>query len=119
MVSRCTLPEPSIVVSRRSAAKLSYKQAQSVLDGQAAGFEVQPEHNVVDFANDIKIVHDLAKQLRERRYQTGCIRTESLKLTFQLDENGMPADCVQYEHSEANHLVEEVCRIHAIAMHGD
>lgn len=91
----------------RSAAKLSYKQAQSVLDGQAAGFEVQPEHNVVDFVNDIKIVHDLAKQLRERRYQTGCIRTESLKLTFQLDENGMPADCVQYEHSEANHLVEE------------
>lgn len=54
------------------------------------------------------MLNDIAQQLRTRRYDSGCIRTESLKLTFKLDENGLPVDCAPYERGNAHHLVEEV-----------
>ena len=68
----------------RSAAKLSYTDAQNVIDGKPLGeVPVIPEHNAADIAHDIKILDDLAKQLRERRFQNGAIGSESLDLKFQ------------------------------------
>lgn len=69
---------------------------------------VIPEHNASDVAHDIKVLHDIATQLRARRFQNGCVKTHSLRLTFKLDDNGMPIDCGQYQRSEANNLIEEV-----------
>ncbi|KAH9844292.1 RNB-domain-containing protein [Rhodofomes roseus] len=91
----------------KSSAKLSYQNAAAMLEGQTPEFERAPEQNVSDYVQDLKVLNDLAHQLRERRYKDGCIRTESLKLTFKLDENGMPVDCAQYQRGDAHHLVEE------------
>lgn len=93
----------------KSATKLSYSKVQSVIDGKTLGdVPVIPEHNAADIAHDIKILDDLAKQLRERRVQAGSITSESEKVTFTLDEDGLPIDCGAYERSEAHNLIEEV-----------
>ncbi|CAL1700717.1 unnamed protein product [Somion occarium] len=92
----------------KSATKLSYPDVQAVIEGKTLGaVVVTPEHEAADIAHDIKILDDLAKQLRERRFQNGCLTSESRSITFKLDENGNPIDCSPYERTEANDLVEE------------
>ncbi|KZT12467.1 RNB-domain-containing protein [Laetiporus sulphureus 93-53] len=100
----------------KSAAKLSYQDAQAMIDGQSVDIKTESEHSIRDIAQDIQILHDIAKQLRTRRYQSSCIRTESLRLSFKLDDNGMPVDCWQYERHEAHHLVEEFMLLTNIAV---
>ena len=86
-----------------------------MIEGKTLGdVPVTPEHNAADIAHDIKILNDLAKQLRERRFQNGAISSESQKLTFKLDENGLPIDCGSDERTEANKLVEEVRTLKAM-----
>jgi len=101
----------------KSAAKLAYQDAQNVIDGKPlGGVPVIPEHNAADIAHDVKILHDLAKQLRERRFQNGTINIDSQKLSFTLDENGLPTDCFSYEPTEANNLIEEFMLLTNIAV---
>ena len=95
----------------RSATKLSYANAQAVIEGKTLGdVPVIPEHDAAAIAHDVKVLDDLAKQLRARRFQSGCVKTNSLRISFKLDESGMPVDCGQYDRLEANNLVEEVRR---------
>ena len=69
---------------------------------------VIPEHDAAGIAHDIKVLDDIAKQLRARRFQSGCVKSHSLRLKFKLDENGLPIDCGPYERTEAHNLIEEV-----------
>ncbi|TBU40118.1 RNB-domain-containing protein [Dichomitus squalens] len=101
----------------KSAAKLSYAKAQDLIDGKTLGdFPVDPAHDAEGIAHDIKVLHDIAKQLRERRFQNGCVKTHSLRLAFKLDENGLPIDCGQYQRNEANNLIEEFMLLTNIAV---
>ena len=80
-----------------------------MIEGKTLGdIVVSPQHEAADIVHDIKVLDDLAKQLRARRFQTGCVKTHSLRLSFKLDDNGMPVDCGQYERTEAHQLIEEV-----------
>lgn len=82
-----------------------------MVDGKPLGnIPVIPDHNAADIGHDIKILVDLAKQLRDRRSQVGFLNGPSLKLTFKLDDRGHPIDCGTYQDSEANSIVEEVCQ---------
>lgn len=45
--------------------------------------------------------------MRAARFANGTLSLESLRLSFQLDENGLPSDCGQYARTDANELVEE------------
>ena len=89
-----------------------------MLAGQKAEFDHAPEFGVDNYVKDLKVLNDIAHQLRTRRYDSGCIRTESLKLTFRLDENGMPIDCEPYERNDAHHLIEEVSIGNRSQLHG-
>ncbi|EPT03775.1 hypothetical protein FOMPIDRAFT_49092 [Fomitopsis schrenkii] len=91
----------------KSSARFAYKDASALLAGQTLAFEHAPEYGLDDYVKDLKVLNDLARQLRTRRYDSGCIRTESLKLTFKLDEDGMPIDCEPYQRGDAHHLIEE------------
>ncbi|KAL0949499.1 hypothetical protein HGRIS_009553 [Hohenbuehelia grisea] len=92
----------------RSAAKLAYANAQDVIEGKSLGsVPVAPEHPASDIEHDIKILQDLAKQMRAHRFENGALSTESLRLTFKLDEYGFPLDCGQEVRRDANCLVEE------------
>lgn len=95
--------------SSSSVAKLAYSDAQRVIDGQQLGDLVtDPSHNSADVSHDITLLQSLAKKLRAQRFQSGTLSLESLKLSFTLDENGLPTDCGQYERKEANTMIEEV-----------
>jgi len=94
----------------RSSAKLSYGEAQRAIDGHILGdVLVAPEHSTSAIEHDIKILNELAKQLRAKRFQDGALSLSSARLQFTLDENGRPVDCEQTENSDANNMVEEVC----------
>jgi protein SSD1 len=105
-------------VGFRSSAKLTYKHAQDAIDGKLLGdVPVSPEHDASAIQNDIKVLYDISKILRERRYQNGALSTTPLRLRFKLDEKGNPEDCLQYELTESNKLVEEVGSILSIIGH--
>ncbi|CAE6457234.1 unnamed protein product [Rhizoctonia solani] len=92
----------------KSAAKLSYSEAQGVIDGgNLASKNVDPQHSANAIEGDIKILHNLAKQMRERRIENGTLSIQSLRLKFDLDESGAPVDCSDELQTEANHLIAE------------
>ncbi|RDB22631.1 Virulence protein SSD1 [Hypsizygus marmoreus] len=92
----------------RSAAKLSYQDAQNVIEGKIlGGVSVAPEHSASDIEHDIRVLEDLAKKLRAQRFANGTLSLDSLRLAFKLDDNGTPVDCGQYEQTDANSLIEE------------
>lgn len=92
----------------KSAAKLAYSEAQTVIDGGNLTSEnVDPQHSANAIEGDIKILYGLAKQMRERRIDNGTLSIQSLRLKFDLDEAGAPTDCSDELQSEANYLVAE------------
>ncbi|KIK68095.1 hypothetical protein GYMLUDRAFT_36925 [Collybiopsis luxurians FD-317 M1] len=101
----------------RSAAQLSYEDAQNVIEGKTLGeVPVTPEHDASDIEHDIKVFHDLAKKLRRARFDNGTLSLDSLQLQFKLDENGMPLDCWQRERNDANDLIQEFMLLTNIAV---
>ncbi|KAF9075734.1 SSD1 protein [Rhodocollybia butyracea] len=92
----------------RSAAQLSYDDAQDVIEGKSLGeVPVIPAHGAGDIEHDIKILHGLSKKLRQERFDNGTLSLESLQLQFKLDYNGIPVDCWQHERTDANDLIQE------------
>ncbi|KAJ1308908.1 hypothetical protein OPQ81_004593 [Rhizoctonia solani] len=92
----------------KSAAKLSYAETQAVIDGSNLVSEnIDPQHSANAIEGDIKILHNLAKQMRERRIENGTLSVQTLKLKFDLDESGAPIDCSDEMQTEANYLVSE------------
>lgn len=92
----------------RSTAKLTYPDAQRVINGQSLGdLSVDPTHSSSDIERDITSLQNLAKKLRTKRFENGALSLESLTLSFKLDDTGLPTDCGQYERTEANTLIEE------------
>ena len=93
----------------RSCARLTYNDAQNIIDGKPAGtIAVTPEFEAVDVEHDVRVLNGLSQKLRAKRFQSGCLQIEKPTLSFKLDDNGMPIDCGQYRRTEANNLIEEV-----------
>lgn len=91
----------------RSAAKLSYKDVHQVIRGKPLGATLISEHMVSDIENDIRLLENVAKKLRALRIENGTLSLESPRLSFELDDNGMPVDCGPYELTDANFVLEE------------
>lgn len=93
----------------KSAAKLSYTEAQKAIDGHLlSDIVVSPEHSASAIEHDLKVLHGLAQQLRTKRLQDGALLLNSNRLKFTLDDNSLPVDCEQSEGNEAKELVEEL-----------
>ncbi|KAG6902228.1 hypothetical protein C0995_002860 [Termitomyces sp. Mi166 len=92
----------------KSAAKLSYQDAQSIIEGKSIdSVLVTQEHETRDIENDVCNLQTLAQKLRAARFENGTLSLESLKLSFELDDSGLPTDCGQYKRGDAHFLVEE------------
>ncbi len=79
-----------------SDRRFTYEEAQSVIEsGQG------------DFADEIKLLQDLAVKLRERRYQEGSVSFETEEVRFKLDEKGRPLGIYLKERKAAHMLVED------------
>jgi ribonuclease R len=79
-----------------SDKRFSYGEAQSVID-TADG----------DMKEEVLILHNLAQQLRKKRFSAGAFNFEKTEVRFDLDESGKPLGIKFREMGTANQLIEE------------
>ncbi|PWN28112.1 RNB-domain-containing protein [Jaminaea rosea] len=93
----------------KSCGKLAYSDAQSVIETGSLPDEVGIEgpHTREKVAEDITTLHQLAKIMRERRFDGGALKINNVKLNFKLDDDGLPIDASVHKGQEANQLIEE------------
>jgi protein SSD1 len=96
---------------------LSYADAKKAIDGHLlSDLVLAPEHSASAIEYDVRTLHSIAKQLRAKRFQDGALSLSDSRLSFALDENGLPKDCEQYDYTEANEVVEEVFNKYNVAL---
>ncbi|KAG8928615.1 hypothetical protein FRC02_006667 [Tulasnella sp. 418] len=102
----------------KSAGKLSYEDAQKVIDGSPlpTDLSVTEGHQASDIANDIKTLYDLSAKLQKKRLGGGTLRIDSYRLSFELDANGAPVDCHIEQRTPAKSLIEELMLLTNIAV---
>ena len=79
-----------------SDRRFAYEEAQEHIDQQQG-----------DFYEELTLLNDLAKKLREKRFQKGAINFETVEVKFKLDENGTPLGLVVKERKDIHKLIEE------------
>jgi ribonuclease R len=85
-----------------SRAKLSYDQAQAILDGKPA-----PKGSDRKLAGMVKESWNLASTLRRRRFENGALDLEMPEIKIRLDEEGRATVADPVIHTESHQLVEE------------
>ena len=85
-----------------SRAKLSYEQAQAILDGKGA-----PEGSDKTLVGSVKEAWKMASLLRKNRFANGALDLEMTEIKIKLDENGRACEAHQVVHTESHQLVEE------------
>jgi len=83
----------TIINSKR---RFTYEEAQKIIESGEG-----------DFAAEVSLLNELAKQLRITRMKTGSFEFFSPEVEFQLDESGYPSNILKKEIKESNMLVEE------------
>ena len=85
-----------------SRAKLSYEQAQSILDGKPA-----PEGSDPTLSGSVKEAWKMASLLRKNRFLNGALDLEMPEIKIKLDENGRACEAHQVVHTSSHQLIEE------------
>lgn len=104
----------------RSCAKLSYDHAQMVIDGKSwkkvPGIFIGNSMDMASVRNDIVLLYNLSKTLRQKRFENGSLTLKSHRLWFDMDDLGNPVGCGIYQIKEANRLIEEFMLLANIAV---
>ncbi len=79
-----------------SDRRFSYEDVQVIIEG-AKG----------DHEKEIKVLNEMAQNLRKQRFEHGAINFSSQEVRFKLDETGKPIGIVIKESKEAHKLIEE------------
>ena len=85
-----------------SRAKLSYEQAQEILEGKAA-----PKGSDKALAGSVREAWKMASLLRKNRFANGALDLEMSEIKIKLDENGRACDAHEVVYNESHQLVEE------------
>nr|CAG8543290.1 12896_t:CDS:10 [Entrophospora candida] len=93
----------------RSCAKLSYDDVQEIIDGKPLNpnVNIHNGYSASEIEADIRAFHELSQKMRELRHKRGALSLNSVKLTFDIDENENPIECHVYKYKEANCIVKE------------
>ena len=106
----------------RSCCKLDYGIAQAMIDGNVVaedGHDMSKDsrwpanrrptggHAPADVIRDVQLMNAIAKQRRARRYESGSLALQGVKLCFRCDDDGNPIDTFTYPIKDSNRLVEE------------
>ena len=83
----------------RSDHRLTYRQAQDMLDGQAVA-----DHSL---SQALQVLNGLAQVLRTNRFRQGAINFETPEVHFLLDDNNEPTGIFFHQSLDTNHLIEE------------
>ncbi len=80
----------------KSDRRFSYEEAQQIIEtGQG------------DFANELLILNDLAKKLREDRFRNNSISFDKVEVKFNIAPDGKPLSIYFKEAKDSNKLIEE------------
>lgn len=79
-----------------SDRRFTYEEAQSII-----------ETGEGDYKEEVLKLDELAKKLREKRFQNGSIAFEREEVRFDIDENGKPLGVYFKEQKDSNKLIEE------------
>lgn len=60
-----------------------------------------------DFATELVILNNLAKKLRQKRFEHGAVNFETTEVKFKLDEKGKPLAVVPKIRKDAHKMIEE------------
>ncbi|MGA0845721.1 MAG: ribonuclease R family protein [Luteolibacter sp.] len=85
-----------------SRAKLSYEQAQQILDGGEA-----PAGSDPDLASMVREAWKMAAALRRRRFEAGALDLEMPEIKVRLDADGRAVAADPVIHTESHQLIEE------------
>ena len=85
----------------RSNHRLTYRQAQELLEGG----QIKAEN--ARLLEALQVLNGLAKQLRTNRFRQGAINFETPEVHFRLDENNEPVEIFFHNSLDTNHLIEE------------
>lgn len=85
-----------------SRAKLSYEQAQAILDGKPG-----PEGSEAGLEDLVREAWRMASALRKRRFANGALDLEMPEIRVKLDDKGRASGIVPVEHTESHQLIEE------------
>lgn len=85
-----------------SRAKLSYEQAQDILDGKGAPAGSEPT-----LVGMVKEAWNLASAMRRRRFAHGALDLEMPEIKIRLDDQGRAVLADPVIHTESHQLVEE------------
>ncbi len=80
----------------RSDRRFTYEEAQGII-----------EKGEGEYARELKILNDLAKKLRQRRYDAGALEFDRSEVRFEIDASGKPLSVYFKESKDANKLIEE------------
>ncbi len=76
--------------------RFTYEQAQEILDS-GKGL----------FADELRLLNDLAKKLRKERFARGAVNFETTEVKFKLDDKGHPLAVIPKIRKDAHKLIEE------------
>ncbi|KAG0212903.1 hypothetical protein BGX28_005365 [Mortierella sp. GBA30] len=92
----------------RSCAQLSYDDAQRVITAGSLDPKVQVfDHPRSLVEDNIKTFFKLSLILRQKRFDSGALSLNTIKLAFETDDINNPLDVSVYELKESNRLIEE------------
>ncbi|MBB3187983.1 ribonuclease R [Microbacter margulisiae] len=80
----------------RSDRRFTYEEAQTILETGEGNFK-----------DELQTLNELAKKLRERRFQAGAIAFDRVEVRFEIDGKGKPLSVFFKEAKDSNKLVEE------------
>ncbi len=93
----------------QSAARVTYGQAQEVIDGNTPPEVQHVKENILRCA-------DLAKVLMAKRFREGSLDLDLPETEVELDETGMPVDIMRSERLFAHRLIEELMLMANVAV---
>lgn len=93
----------------RSHARVTYGEAQELIEGRTPENLKHVEHN-------IRLSADLAKILMAKRFREGSLDLELPETEIQIDETGAPVDVIQTERLFAHRLIEEMMLMANVAV---
>nr|XP_027197595.1 DIS3-like exonuclease 2 isoform X2 [Dermatophagoides pteronyssinus] len=101
-----------------SCCKLTYEFAQKLIEcdddsqlDQSIFPHIHDEWSLSDIWQRVRRLQTIAKTLRKKRQENGSIRLDKTKVTFLLNEEGMPLALSKYQLRESNWLIEELMLI--------
>jgi len=100
----------------KSNRRYAYEEVQEILDARKEKGTVRKEKGEVrkedaadgqDYAQELCILDQLAKRLRERRFKGGAVKFDREELHFDIDKDGKPTRAYFKKSTDATQLIEE------------